>query len=180
MALENLAQLRAQLERCKVLLYDLGEDSCKTQDVREYVGSMISEIQSVITKTNKSIVVIKNENAIPVEPVTVTPAALLQNTNLDEKELTELQKKYEKREKQRSKINAERENQKTRKYHPDPKMNQVIKIHQEMGGVNLEKLIRPFSLEKPKIEMYDIYINLLMKYTNYGKRINYFQNRQYM
>jgi hypothetical protein len=42
-------------------------------------------------------------------------------------------------------------------YHPDPKMNQIVKAYCEMGGISLEKLIKPFKLEPPAIELSDIF-----------------------
>lgn len=154
--LSNLNQLRSQIERCSLLLREIEMDKECGRDVLEHVNRMNSDIHSLITNTNKSLIIVKNQNAIPIEPVDVKPAPLLHSIHVDEAELLELQNAYDIQEKERSKRRKEREIRRTIVYHPEPKMHQLIKLHQEMGGVSLETLIKPFVPTIPEIELYDI------------------------
>ena len=154
--LEDLQQLRSQLERCRVLLRSIetSEEACNT--IYEHVTHMKLAIDGIVTRTNKCIIITKNKHSIPIEPAEVKPARLVREQVVDEEALAILQKEYEEQERACEKRRREREARRTIKYHPDPKMHQLIKLHQEMGGVQLDKFIKPFVLPTPEMELWDI------------------------
>lgn len=151
--LTQLTDLRSHLESCRILVTTLQSE--QLSDITEYIHNIQDSINKAVMNTNKSIIAVKNMNNIQIEPAIVKPAEKPLK-NVDTSELETFQKEYEEEQLHVEKQIQERESRKLIQYHPDPKLHKIVKLHEEMDGISLTKLIKPFTITRPAIELCEV------------------------
>lgn len=152
---EPFTQLRTHLERCSILLdtlYNRREESCSEATL--HVMSATDDIRNAITKTIKAAVAYKNDADVRFDFNGIKPAKVIHekaeypgDAEIIEAEMKEYAKPEPVKAVKTAKV-----------YHPDPKLNKIIDTMVHMGGgLPLAKLIPKFKMEKPPMELWDIY-----------------------
>lgn len=140
--MSKLNELRSHLERCRLLVEDI---SLEIHEIPKENAGYITDTQTLINtsiiNTIKATVSYMNNHSIEVTPTIVIPADPINDYTAIESDEKPCEKASERRPIQ---------------YHPDPRMNKIVKVYCEMGGISLDKIIKPFSIPTPPIELYDI------------------------
>lgn len=141
--MSKLNELRSHLERCKLLLEDI---SLEIHEIPKENAGYITDTQDLINtsinNTKKAIVSYMNSHSIEITPTIAIPADPINDYAAIESDEKPCEKASERRPIQ---------------YHPDPRMNKIVKASLEMGGLPLAKFIPKFVMEKPLMELCDIF-----------------------
>ncbi len=171
--LDTFAQLRAHLERCRILLDELDTMELP-REAEEHVTIMKESMRTTIIRNIKAVIVYKNEHNIPPPSTATYPVAadVIKETVAysgdSEVADAELEKLYNK-----SKEASPSKTVEKVQHHPDPRLNKIMQTAIEMGGLPIEKYIPKFKMEKPPMELWDVYTfiqELKTKRENSGRK----------
>lgn len=159
--LTELTEIRAHLERCNIIL-----NGIVASDAEEFkrIETLGGELRNSITATIKAIIATKVAKKMEIVPTQVIPAErIVVERSVDDipnysysvdivpSTLLSLPLHSD------SKLCTQTISDLWPfEHHPTAAMNKVIKTYLEMGGFSLDKVIKPFSLSRPEIELDEI------------------------
>jgi hypothetical protein len=138
---KSITEIREHISRIDILL-DLLQTTATYENVKD-LSDIETTCRDLKTKVIKQVIFYKNKAGLEKTKINVKPAPkieiVLDEVNVDDiPELTTETKQH-------------------KVYHPDPKLNEKVKLWlQTSGGVPLDKIIGKFSLPKPEIELHEV------------------------
>ncbi len=151
--LDTFTQLRSHLERCRILLDTLAAEEMP-REVEEHIAAMQESVRTTIIRNIKSVVNYKNDKKIPITSTFPVAAEVIKESVGYSGDL-EVADAAEEECKRKTAVIISAKRTPVR-YHIDPMLNKLVQAYCEMGGVSLHKLIKPFKLDPPKLEMIDL------------------------
>jgi hypothetical protein len=172
--LDKFLELRSHLERCRILLDDLyaNREDIDSMDGTVHVMGAKEDVTSAINKTIRGIVAHKNAKGITRTFPTPTPAKRIKEHKEYKGDAEIVDAATIEYERDCGIVQSEKPKSVVR-YHPDPRLNKIMQTAIEMGGMPIEKYIPKFKMEKPPMELWDIYTfiqELKIKRENCGKK----------
>ena len=173
--LDTFAQLRSHLERCRILLDTLAAEEMP-REVEDHIAAMQESVRTTIIRNIKSVVNYKNDKKIPITSTFPVAAEVIKESveycgdlEVADKELEELHRKCKDAQAAKPGPKSFEKVQ----HHPDTRLNKIMQVAIEMGGLPIEKYIPKFKMEKPPMELWDIYTfiqQLKTKRENSGRK----------